>query len=345
MELKKKDGQMVLEPPDDPKDFLTRLAPELDQMVTYDFVVPTMSDGKPLNKDSTNMNPTDWKLMADTVKMRMRKYDGFVIAHGTDTMHFSATALAFAFGENLNFPIVFTGAQTNPSVAHGDARINLVRACKVAGENLAEVVICFDDNIFRGCRCQKKDEKRFDAFESPAFSPIGYMGESIESTSDWRRKRPDRGLPDYEPDFEEGIFVVTLIPGLEPEFIETIVEKESCKALILQSFGAGNVPTYGDYSFIPLIKKATDKRKPVVIASQFPGHSARDSIYETGVEAHKAGGILTGNMTSAAAVVKLRWALRRKEVLEGNPEERVQDVGAIMQRPYVGEMDPIQVGD
>lgn len=333
----------VLRPPDNPDDFL-KVAPELDKIVDFEFVTLKNEDGTPLNKDSTDIIPGDWAGMARAVyDRRLKGFDGFVIAHGTDTMHFSASALAFSFGPNLNFPIVFTGAQTIPMVAHGDARVNLVRACKVAGEDLAEVVICFDDYIFRGCRCQKKDEKRLDAFESPGYFPIGYIGASIELTPLAKKKDKRPGPLDYLPYFEEGVFIVSLIPGLEPDLVYPIIELDKCKGVILQSFGAGNVPQWRDFSFIPLIKKATELGKPVVIASQFPGHSALDTSYVGGVKAHEAGGIPSGNMTSAAAVVKLRWALARvlKSIKEGwtQPEDKVSEVRQIMQRPYVGEMD------
>jgi|GEM_PF-3127294 len=77
--------------------------------------------------------------MAQAIYERLDQgYRGFVIAHGTDTMDFSASALAFAFGDRLNLPIVFTGAQTTPEVVHGgdDARVNLLRAVKIACEDL-----------------------------------------------------------------------------------------------------------------------------------------------------------------------------------------------------------------
>jgi L-asparaginase len=338
--MKTVDG--VLQPPDNPDDFL-KVAPELDKIVDFEFVTLRNSDGTPLNKDSTDMIPDDWVAMAKAVHdRRNRGFDGFVIAHGTDTMHFSASALAFAFGPNLSFPIVFTGAQTMPLVAHGDARVNLVRACKVAGEDLAEVVICFDDYVFRGCRCQKKDEKRFDAFESPGYFPIGYIGASIELTPFAKKKDRFPGALDYLPYFEKGIFVVSLIPGLEPDLIYPIIEQDKCKGLLLQSFGAGNVPQWKEFSFIPLIAKAIELGKPVVISSQF-GHSTLDTRYAGGVKAHDVGGIPTGNMTSAAAVVKLRWALARvlKSIEKGEtePQDKVREVRKIMQKPYVMEMD------
>jgi L-asparaginase len=327
-----KERQGVLQPPESAEDLL-KTAPGLQDMVDLEFV-------SLLNKDSTDMNPDDWISMANAVnERRFNGYDGFVIAHGTDTMHFSATAVAFAFGKNLSFPIVFTGAQTSSNVQLGDAKANLVRACKVASEDLAEVVVCFDQYIFRGCRCQKKEDQRFDAFESPGFGPIGYIDASIEITPHAKRRDPNLGIIDYQPFFERGILLVNMIPGLEPNLIDSIVEQEKCKGLILQSFGAGNVPKWKEFSFVPLIKRATEMGKPVVIASQFPRRSAEGTRFLSGLDTCRAGAILAGNMTSAAAVVKFRWALAQVAKLGLDPSRRVQEFGAIMQRPYVGEMD------
>lgn len=328
----------ILAPPRNPDDF-RKVAPELRDIVDFEFVML-------LNKDSTNINPRDWVEMAKAVYDRRNKgYQGFVIAHGTDTMHFSSSALSFAFGQNLNFPIVFTGAQTIPPVKHGDARVNLLRAFKLALMDIAEVVICFGEYVFRGNRAQKKDEKRFDAFESPAYFPIGHIEENIVLTPLAKRKKSGKNVKeiDFKPYFESGILQVNLIPGLEPELIKPIIENEYCKGIILQSFGAGNVPHEGEFSFIPLIKEAVELNKPIIITSQFPGHSTLGTEYEAGKIAHEAGAIPTGNMTSAAAVVKFRWILAQitKEIERGRLKEsdKIDEVGKRMHKNYVLEMD------
>ncbi len=327
-----------LRPPEDPSDFL-RIAPELESIVELDFI-PL------LNKDSTNVSPRDWRTMADAVFERLgHGYAGFVIAHGTDTMHFSSSALAFAFGPDLNVPVVFTGAQTAPAVKHGDARTNLLRACKVALEDIAEVVISFGDFVFRGCRAQKKDERRFDAFESPAYYPICHITESIEITPLARYRRRDLRPSDlsYVPNFASGILQISLIPGLEPELVLPAVESERCQGVILQSFGAGNVPHEDPYSLVPVIKCARRLQKPSIITSQFPGHATLGTEYEAGIIAHEAGAIPTGNMTSAAAAVKFRWVLARvlEDLSNGlfEANEKIERVKTLMNRVYVGEMD------
>jgi L-asparaginase len=333
----------VLRPPKDPGSFL-RFAPELSNLAVIDFVLL-------LNKDSTNMTPQDWTTMANAIYERMgpeHDYKGFVIVHGTDTMHFSASALAFAFGPNLNKPVVFTGSQTHQAVLHGDARTNLVRAVMVALQPIAEVVIAFGDFVYRGCRTQKCDERKFQAFESPAFYPIADITETILLHSIAVRtappaNRPSAGQLDFQPDFQSDIIQLSLFPGLKPEALKPLLDPKHCEAVVLQSFGMGNVPDFQEYSFQAFIHEALRKNIAVVITSQFPANSTLGTCYEPGIKAVEAGAIPTGNMTHAAATVKLRWGLARvRKAINANkltPEKKLCRIKYLMGIPYVGEMD------
>lgn len=332
---KDKDG--ILMPPSNPDDFLD-IAPEIEGIAKVDFL-------RLMNKDSTNIVPSDWKKMAHAVYARRKDgYSGFVIAHGTDTMHFSASALAFALGPGISFPVVFTGAQTTPDIAHGDARVNLIRAIKVAQEDFAEVIISFGDYVFRGCRTQKKDEKRFDAFESPALYPIADITEKILKHPIARTKKDVKNTDiDLLPEFSGGILQVGLIPGLKPSLLMPVLKNSQCKGVVLQSFGAGNVPDEGEYGFGDFIKKAVGQEIPVIITSQFPANSTLETHYAPGVAAVKAGALPTGNMTSAAATVKFRWVLARVDqeitdnaILQCDKMERIKE---LMGNTYVQEMD------
>ncbi len=337
----RKGQEYVLRPPEDPSEFLRclKVEEEVREIAELDFV-------DLLNKDSTNMVPADWTKMAQAIYQRLdHGYRGFVIAHGTDTLHFSASALAFAFGDRLNLPIVFTGAQTIPQVAHGDARVNLLRAVKVACEDLAEVVVTFGEYVFRGCRVQKKDARRFDAFESPAECPIGYIAEEVLLTTGRVRTRCGQPGPlEFRPGFSDDVVQFSLIPGLEPEALRPVLHSNHCKGVILQSFGAGNVPNEGGYSFKGFIQEAVALNKPVVITSQLPANSTLASPYAPGREALEAGAIPTGNMTDAAATVKLRWALHQVQAAIDSsslaPADRLARVREMIGRVYVGEMTP-----
>jgi L-asparaginase len=338
VQRKSRSGEGILQPADNPQEFLRNLKIEDEVRAVADLdLVPLM------NKDSTNIVPADWTKIAMAVQARLRDgYTGFVVAHGTDTMHFTASALAFAFGRNLHLPIVFTGAQTIPDVTHGDARINILRAVKTACEDVAEVVVTFGDYIFRGCRVQKKDERRFDAFESPAEFPLGYVTEEIVLGNTVRRRPIRPARIEFKPHFSDGVVQFSLIPGLKPEVLLPVLEHQACLGVVLQSFGAGNVPNEAEYSFRNFINRAVILNKPVIVASQFPANSTLDSHYEPGVEAVKSGAIPTGNMTNAAATVKFRWALHQVEesISSGKltKKRKLERIAKIMNTSYVGEV-------
>jgi len=327
-----RDSKNTLSPPKEPESFL-KIAPELEKLAKFDFV-------SLMNKDSTNMNPSDWTKIANAIYDRRNNgYNGFVIAHGTDTMHFSSSAVALALGKNLNFPVVFTGAQTAPDIQHGDARVNLLRAFKVAVSEIAEVVICFGDYVFRGCRAQKKDERKFDAFEAPASFPLAYITEEIlVSDYAFRRKKSKLDIK-LKPEFAKGIFQASLIPGLEPKLLQGLIKDKDCKGIILQSFGAGNVPNESPYSLMDFIKYSTKHGKPVLIASQFPANATLHTAYKPGKEAIEAGAIPTGNMTSACAMAKFRWVLAQVDKMQLGEVAKLKKINDMMNEPYIGELD------
>jgi L-asparaginase len=327
----------VVRPPKDPGEFLN-IEPAIHEHATVDMVVLA-------NKDSANMTPGDWRAIAEAVYVRRDGgYTGFVVAHGTDTMHFSASAVAFALGPDLPFPVVFTGSQSIPRVRHGDARTNLLRSVLVAKSEIAEVCICFGDFVFRGCRAQKKDERKFDAFESPAYPELAYIADDIVLKPALARLRPKTARRMvFRPHFAAGVIEVTLIPGLEPELVMPCLESNLCNGLILQSFGAGNVPHEGDCSFLPLIRRAVARNTPVILTSQFPAGGTNKSRYATAADAIREGAIPTGSMTNAAAVTKFRWVLAEvlREIADGTlrASDKLVAVAARMNADYIGETD------
>ena len=85
---------------------LLRAIPDLywDAMPEWDVV-----EFDPL-LDSSDVAVREWNQMGRAIAERYDDYDGFVVLHGTDTMAYSASALAFML-ENLAKPVIFTGAQ------------------------------------------------------------------------------------------------------------------------------------------------------------------------------------------------------------------------------------------
>ena len=82
----------ALEPAADASEIVREL-PELQKIISLDFKVVS-------NIDSSNMSPENWTALAVKIHQLYDKYDGFVIAQGTDTMAYTASALSFAL-QNL----------------------------------------------------------------------------------------------------------------------------------------------------------------------------------------------------------------------------------------------------
>jgi L-asparaginase len=264
-------------------------------------------------------------------------------------MAFSASAVAFALGENLWFPVVFTGAQAPPNVYHGDARTNLYRAVLAAQTGIPEVTICFGDYLFRACRAQKKDDRRFDGFESPTYPPLAIMAEDLIVREELIRAIPHPGADiELRAAFASGVLEITQYPGLETEFFMSVLQPglveglPRCKGIIIQTLGAGNVATRDPYSFLPFVRQAVSLGIPVLVTSQYPPDPESYKKYAPAAAPIKAGAIHAGNMTSAAAVAKFRWVLAQIEAdsaCEFTPSARVELVKRMMvEKDYVGEL-------
>jgi L-asparaginase len=347
--------------PKDKDEFLLNYA-DIREVADIEFEEPF----EPL--DSINITMDHWGIVAREIyKRRNDGYAGFVVAHGTDTMAFTASAVAFALGEHLPFPVVFTGAQATPDVQHGDARLNILRACMVATQKIPEVVICFGNHVFRAVRAQKKDERRFEGFESVRFPPLAEITEIIEIDNERVRvsapAEPSvqineerlRALPNPLDDiqlcdeFASGILLIQLTPSLEPEFyrpaldvVDSRTGKPVCRGVIIQTLGAGNVTTIEPYGFMGFIGDAVRRDIPVLITSPYPWRPAAAREFAPAAAPIDVGAIPGGEMTAAAAVTKFRWGLARVDHLveDGKVprEKRREAISALMQSDLIGEL-------
>ncbi|MCL1976385.1 MAG: asparaginase, partial [Firmicutes bacterium] len=118
-----------------------------------------------LRLDSTNIQPEEWLHMARHVYAVLDDYDGIVIAHGTDTMAYSAAALSYML-QNLDKPVVLTGSQQTLNAENSDGLRNLYDAFVVAVANRPGVYVVFAGKIIRGCRAVKVRTQGTEAFFS-----------------------------------------------------------------------------------------------------------------------------------------------------------------------------------
>lgn len=256
--------------------------------------------------DSSNMMPADWRKIALDIEKRWDQFSGFVVIHGTDTLAYTASALAFMFGA-INKPIILTGSQLPLSKVRSDARENLKTAMLLAAHyDLPEVCLLFGDQLLRGCRSTKSSAVSFDAFESPNYGALGTIGTQIEI--DTPRLRPgaaaDQPVKAKSIDCHE-MATFRLFPGMSTEVLKNVLQRP-LKALIVESYGVGNGPSTAP-SFLRELKSAADDGIVLVSCSQCMRGCVAQTEYETGRALQDAGLVSGRDMTLEAAITKLHF--------------------------------------
>ncbi len=281
-------------------DLLYKEIPELSQ-------IADLEADKVFFEDSSDVNRTHWKLLAEAIFDQYSNYDGFVILHGTDTMAYTASALSFAL-KNLNKPVIFTGSQVPMSNLRSDARRNLVNAVELATHSIPEVAICFNDHLFRGNRSTKMSIGDFDAFASPNYPHLAEIGIDIKLSENIQNPT---GKFECSAVFDDSIFVLKIHPNMKPSLLEYL-DLTKIKVVILEAFGSGNMPVKGEYNLLPFIEKCQNQGVHVIITSQAAYDAVKLDQYSSGRAAKKRGAISAGEMTMEATITKTMYLLGMK---------------------------------
>ncbi|WP_292387872.1 Glu-tRNA(Gln) amidotransferase subunit GatD [Methanosarcina sp. UBA5] len=260
---------------------------------------------------SENMDSESWQNLARAVVEEIEAgADGVIVTHGTDTMMYTAAALSFMIETPV--PIVLVGSQRSADRPSSDNAMNAICAALVAISDIAEVSVVMhgttsDDfcEIHRGTKVRKMHTSRRDAFKSINSLPIGvvdYNTREIKTSIDYI-KRGERPLK-FKPGMEPKCALVKFTPGSSPEILDHYINS-GYRGLVLEGTGLGHVST----KWIPMIRKATDAKMPVIITSQCLNGRICDRVYDTGRDMLKAGAIEGEDTLPETALVKLMWVL------------------------------------
>lgn len=280
------------------------------------------------NLDSGDMQPSHWVELARAVHGALADegYDGVVVVHGTDTMAYGASALAFMLGP-LPRPVVLTGAQRPLVEVRTDARQNLVDAVFAATLPIPEVCIAFASRVLRGARAMKRDAWALAAFDSPSCAPLAELGVDVDVAPHVRAPAP--ALAPFDPRLEPHVLAVRIFPGLDPALVSGAI-RAGVKGLVLEAYGTGNFPKLGG-SLIPALEEARERGVPVLVVSQCPRGVVDMGRYAGGAAAAAAGAISGGEMTVEAAIAKMMVGLGRYADLG--------ELRAWLERDVVGERE------
>lgn len=284
---------------------------QIPELAKFDIDLSSVSFSEPI--DSSNMQPSVWIEIAKMIEQHYHKHDGFVVLHGSDTMSYTASALSFML-ENLSKPVILTGSQLPIGIIRTDGKENLITAIEIAGalKNgkplVQEVCVYFEYKLYRGNRTFKYNSEHFDAFKSPNYPPLAEAGVDIEYNTAFLRK-PSAGKLKTYLSLDNRVAVLRLFPGISEATVMAILGSQGIRAVILETFGAGNATT--EKWFLNALQEAIDKGIVLVNVTQCLEGSVIQGMYETSAALKKMGVASAYDMTFESAVTKLMFLLGR----------------------------------
>ena len=300
-----------------------------------------------LNKDSSNIIPSDWTLLIDTLAKEYDNYDAFIITHGTNTLGYTAAALSYALGK-IGKRIILTGSQVSYGYIGSDAEMNLANSVRMATydkHHIAGVFAVFGSNIITGTRVKKTTEFDYDAFKTfGGKNSIGRIGRTIKIDDraalqfhmQWLKPHADcKKDLDIKSNFETNIISLTEYPGMSSETLISLVNL-GIKGIIYRASGAGDPNIGNAEATFPNLRAGfeylREKKIPIVVTTQASDGIASMDVNEPGMLACELGAIPAWDMSIEAMTVKLMWLLGQNMSYE--------DIQSQMITSIRGEIDP-----
>ncbi len=310
-------------------DYATGAVSSLMKPENLFFLVPEIGNIANIKIDfafsilSENIQPKHWKLLAKKCIKWLNdpSIDGIIITHGTDTLHYTASALSFML-KNINKPVVLTYAQRSSDRPSTDAILNFKAAAYAALSDIAEVVVvghssindevCF---VLRGNKVRKMHTSRRDTFRPINTLPIAkiFKDGRIEFIS-YYNKRDTSKKARIDAVFNEKVALVKFYPGASPEILD-FYYKKGYKGIVIEATGLGHVSCEGKNNWLKKIKKLS-KKMLICFSAQTIYGSLNANVYSTARELEKAGVIYLRDMLSETAFVKLGYVLAKTKNLE-----------------------------
>jgi L-asparaginase len=289
-----------------------QLSSAIPELKKINCELDTVSFDQPI--DSSNMTMEVWQKIASTIEVAYDNYDGFVILHGSDTMAYTASALSFML-ENLNKPVILTGAQLPIGTIRTDGKENLITAIEIASSKknghaiVPEVAVYFEYKLYRGNRTKKIDAEDFEAFQSLNYPVLAEAGVSIKYYHNYIRKANSKPFKVHHT-LDNQLLILKLFPGISKEVVEHLFMSNGLKAIVLETFGSGNAPTAP--WFLNALKKGLDRGLLVLNITQCNGGTVKQGMYETSLGLEQLGVVSGGDMTTESAIAKLMFLLGKQ---------------------------------
>ena len=312
------------------------------------------------NMWSDDMRPQHWNSILKASEEAFNSGSvGVVICHGTDSMHFSSSAVAFGWAANGGIPpgrIAFTGSQRSSDRGSSDSSENLLAAVhwaaygpKVNGNIGDSTVVIMHETtadgicgVFSGVGVRKMHTSKRNAFKpinNQKLASIKIERENVEIELGEKWQKSNREVNKKPSLYDCNLKFTHLMSNahLQPEIIDFIKEKGH-SGIIFHGMGLGHLPIEDPLNDAPenlevakSIKNYVDSGGVVLMVGQCINGPINMDVYSKGRNQQDLG--IIGHQSTTppdTASVKLHW------ILSNNSEE----IHSLISKNLCGENQP-----
>ncbi len=280
---------------------------------------------------SENLQPEHWKKIAEKLNSIAKSdYKGIVIAHGTDTMQYSAAFLSFALS-GYPIPVALVGSQRSSDRPSSDAAQNLISSVRFVVESNTHgifVVMHHNENddlvvAHVGTRVRKNHTSKRSAFQTIGDNPAFLI---LEKKIEKNLEKEYFKEKEYEPkiNYDSRVALVKYHPGYDSKIIDFLIES-GFKAIIFEGTGLGHIGK----NMYESVKKANELGLFMGMTSQCINGRVGMNVYESGRDLQELGIIPLSDLIPETALVKAMWAL-------GN-SSNISDLKNLMEKNIASE--------
>ncbi len=275
-------------------------------------------------------------------------FDGIIVSHGTDTIHYTSSAMSFAL-QNLSIPVVLVGSQRSSDRPSSDAFTNLLGAIKfITKTKFTGIFVCMhhtpSDDIIAchiGTRLRKNHTSKRNAFQSLDSIPFALIDNSeIVCNTDLNRINEGSNITKKfisKTSFDDRVFLLKFYPGFDPTFLDHFLNFEY-KVIILEGTGLGHI----NKNCFPYLEKLINAGIVIFMTSQCIYGRVQMTVYDTGRDLLDLGIIPLSDMSSETAIVKAMWALSNSsnikdliEFMKINVSNEISDTSPLISNQYL----------
>lgn len=314
--------------------FEATMVEKFDQLPEFEYHFVT-------DTDSTNVGPSEWQKMIKAIVDNYDSFDGFLLAHGTNSLAYTASALSFAL-PNLGKPVIVTGSNVAMGVPWSDGPANASNSILTIGRmidlKLNGVFTVFANKIISGVRTKKASGVQLDAFKTfnrdedvgkcikdqPKFNMREYNSyrpwAAEDRNSPWHDAHPaekSADLLDVHTNFDGSVSSHTFHPGDNPDIYKAVIkelanlrqETGSPGGMIIRAVGDGDVSSQMKADVYDCAQK---NKIPIVVTTQEPQGVSSLTFNEQSAGAEEEYGIIPAHdMSIETMVIKLRYLMSR----------------------------------